>query len=87
MQVWKFVLEITDEQTIAMPLGAEILEVGSQFDRLCIWAIVDPDAGRTDRRFLIAGTGNPIRVRPMRHLGSAVTMNGLLVWHVFEVWE
>lgn len=30
MTVWKFTLQVTDEQTIEMPQGAEILHVGQQ---------------------------------------------------------
>ncbi len=81
--IWKFVLEVTDEQEINMPVCAKVIHVGVQGGLdLCIWAIVDPTADLAPRRFLIFGTGNPMPVRPGNYLGTAHV--GQFVWHVFE---
>lgn len=42
MNVYKYELEITDEQTIRLPLNAELLTVQMQGDKCCLWALVDP---------------------------------------------
>lgn len=41
--IWKFRLEITDEQMVDLPLGAEVLSVGMQGQDLHVWALVNPD--------------------------------------------
>ena len=71
-----------------MPTGAEILHVGMQRGTLYLWAKVDPDAARSNREFMVAGTGQP----PNRRLDDAVHRGTVLdpsrdgmVWHVFEV--
>jgi len=35
---WKYPLEITDEQNLMMPEGAEILTAQMQGGTLCLWA-------------------------------------------------
>jgi hypothetical protein len=42
--IWKFELEVTDLQEVVMPSGAEILSVGNQDGKLCLWAMVSPTA-------------------------------------------
>jgi hypothetical protein len=82
-EVWKYTLEIEDEQSIAMPEGAELLHVGDQYGKLALWARVIPTGEREVRRvILIRGTGHPIWSQP--YIGTVVTANGSLVWHVFD---
>lgn len=85
--VWKFPLEVTDLQEIAMPQGAEILHVGNQFpvnvSTLDLWAIVDPNAPVVARKLAIHGTGHPV-MEGGTHIGSVITAGGALVWHVFD---
>lgn len=47
--IWKFELETTGNQTLKMPIGAEILSVQTQFDKPCLWALVEPNAEKEDR--------------------------------------
>jgi hypothetical protein len=80
--IWKYPLMVTDFQAVRMPQGAEILSVADQRGELCVWALVDPDAGLEDRMFYIFGTGNPVNeVIPMNFLGSV--QQSVFVWHVF----
>lgn len=85
--VWKFtLLDVTDQQEIEMPEGAEILHVGQQFPgswTLEVWALVDPNAPRVARGFVIHGTGHPV-MDGGTHVGSIITAGGQLVWHVFD---
>ena len=86
--VWKYALEIADEQEIVMPQGAELLHVADQeggigITSLALWARVIP-TGQPDvrRSIIIRGTGHPIWTQP--YVGTAVTAHGALVWHVFD---
>ena len=97
--VWKFELEITDEQQVKLPLFARILKVAPAFadGKLDLWVQVQlyeadledwmekPDRYET-RTFHIFGTGHPIPDAPkLQHVDTLVTAGGSLVWHVFEV--
>ena len=87
MTIWKFPLEVTDEQVVEMPAGAQRLCVQTQGERLCLWALVDPDAPLMSRRFAVRGTGHSIEGDSGTYIGSAQQMRGALVWHVFEMGE
>lgn len=87
-RVYKYELSTTDEQFVPMPDGALILHFDAQHGRFCLWALVDPDEDTiTPRRIRVAGTGHDIETdtSKLRHLGTALTGNGMFVWHAFEV--
>ncbi len=66
-----------------MPAGAVVLHVGIQHRILTLWALVDPDAAPSIRRFAVVGTGRPApEDHEGRHVGTVI--EGLFVWHVFE---
>lgn len=82
-EVWKFVLDIVDEQEVAMPQDAELLHVAAQYGKLALWARVIPTGqAEASRLILIRGTGTPIWQQP--HVGTVFTHGGSLVWHVFD---
>ena len=56
MNVYKYELEITDEQIIRLPFAAEILTVQMQRDKCCLWALVDPRNELNERTICIYGT-------------------------------
>jgi hypothetical protein len=85
--VWKYALEIADEQELSMPQGAELLHVAnladSGYHRIALWARVIPsEAPYVRRSLLIRGTGHRISTQP--YIGTVVTNHGALVWHVFD---
>lgn len=85
--VYKFPLEIKDTQTIEMPEGAELLTVQSQKGSLNIWALVDVGKPLIKRTFEVFGTGHPIYYDmgiERTYIGTAQTLGGNLVWHIFE---
>ena len=96
--IWKFKLEITDEQILEMPKGAIFTSVDkiaeptqhSRFDRedrLYLWAIVDSEARKENRTIYIYGTGQPLRPvhkNKKDFIGTVVTEGGQLIWHVFH---
>ena len=81
--IWKFPIEITDEQEVSMPWGARIIHAGLDPAGVpSVWAIVEP--GNTDKSregISIRGTGHPLP-------DSATYLNsfnhGPFVWHVFH---
>jgi hypothetical protein len=68
--------------------GGEVVHVGIQhpgdIDTVTVWTI-EPRTGAQPKRVVqIFGTGQPLPYFAV-HLGSAITMNGMFVWHVFEL--
>jgi hypothetical protein len=89
--VWKF--SLTREYYrpggyhISMPHGAIIRHIACQGGETMIWAEVDTDAPRGDRKFLVVCTGDPIPA-DARHVGSYTEQGEFgpeFVYHVFEV--
>lgn len=81
--IYKYPLEITDKQTIAIHNGAKVLHIGNQHGILTMWAEVD--AAETNpivyETLYIVGTGNPVPDMARHHLGSAII--DPFVWHVY----
>ena len=94
-KIFKYELQITDEQNIAMPSGSRILSVQEQSGNLCLWAVVEKKNTCRDRKIMIFGTGNPLPegLRGFSYdapsgytadfIGTVQASNGL-VWHVFS---
>lgn len=87
MRVWKWALEITDLQTLELPVGAKILTVQLQREAPQLWALCDGTETRKElRQFAIYGTGNPVM-----HGGRATYIStfqlfaGSAIFHVFEL--
>ena len=88
--IWKYPLEVTDEQDLKMPRGARLLHVGCQDGyQPVLWALVELSASLVARRILIFGTGYPIPDRGAviepAYVGTSVGTP--FVWHVFDVGE
>lgn len=80
--IYKYQLEIADEQSVMIPNGYQIALVGLDPNGVpCIWAIVDPERSAAEETIRIVGTGHPIPPNVRRHIGSFV--QGPFVWHVF----
>lgn len=82
MWIAKYELDIeTPPQRIRMARG-KVLHVGTQEDRLFMWALNDDTL--CDRTFRIIGTGPTFEVPYNgQHVGSVQL--GSFMWHVFEV--
>lgn len=85
--IWKYELEITDEQKIDMPFGARILSVQLQSGKPQLWALVETRNSTLPVKILVAGTGNPINMpESARFVDTFQIMNQRghsLVFHVF----
>lgn len=89
-RVLKYELQVTDEQTVDLPRGAELLHVAQQDPsdplHLQLWALVDPDAPDEPRRFAVRGTGHlceDFKQGRLEHIGTVLCPASGLVWHVF----
>ena len=85
--IWKYEIKITDDQSIKMPKGAEILTVQTQDGNPCIWALVDPEADLEYRMIEVFGTGHPIHYDmgiDRKYIGTIQIVEAGLVFHVFE---
>lgn len=85
-EIWKFPLMRKTSQVVEMPVNAVILTLQFQMNTPYIWAMVDPDAEKEYRTFLIFGTGEPITKcdgYDYTYIGTFLS-SGVYVWHVFE---
>lgn len=83
--IWKFLLLLTDSQSLSMPENAQLLSVQLQDGAICLWALVNPDLPVESRTFEIHGTGKPIHCDTgilRRYIGTV--QQRPFVWHVFE---
>lgn len=92
-KVWKFAVPMGEvhghNSTVSMPIGAQIVSVGTQGTDVFVWAIVDPDARLAERRLGYFSTGSPLP--DWDYVGTAHVINpeqpafgSWLVWHVLE---
>ena len=84
MTIWKYVLTTCEEQTIAMPRGAEILALQIQGGLPCIWAEVNPERPLEDKYFITCGTGFALKARANKYVGTYQLTGDGTVFHVFE---
>ena len=82
-KIYKYQIEVTDEQLVTMPAGAQILTVQAQGDRLCLWAVVSLGSPEEKRVIQIYGTGMDFPKHKKCTYIATVQMDGF-VWHVFE---
>lgn len=90
--IFKYTLQITGLQTIAMPKNSEILCVQEQRNEGHLWAIVDENMPLEDRIFEIIGTGHPLEDNSdpeliRSYVGTFQVNGGQFVWHVFELFK
>lgn len=84
-RVFKYVIEVSGFQEVEMPSGADILTAQIQYDKICLWALVNDDNPKEKRRIIVAGTGHPIEYEGiLAFIGTIQELNGQLIWHVFE---
>ena len=83
--IWKFELRVDDLQTVSMPPDSKVLTAQVQREKVCIWALVDPNnAQRIDYPVWVHGTGHPVTDAAQgRYVTSVQLAGGALVFHVF----
>lgn len=82
--IWKYDLQVKDNQFVNMPRGARVLSVQAQNDFPCIWAEVDSEQPKEPRMFVMYGTGHPMVGQSSLYVGTFQLRGGQLVFHVYE---
>ncbi len=86
--IYKYQLEVTDLQNILLPKGAEILTIQAQFEKPCLWALVDPNENsNVSVGIEIFGTGPPVGYDmgvDRKYISTFQLKGGALVFHAFE---
>ncbi len=74
-----------ESSVINMPVGAEVLSVDNQREKISLWYKCDMTARTEPRSFVICGTGQSLPARAdLTFIGSVLLREGTLVIHVFE---
>ncbi len=82
--IFKYVLDITDRQTVLLPKYSKILTVQMQNGEACIWVLCDLNQPYMSRIIKCYGTGNTIPDSLDLYLGTIQSNGGGLVWHFFD---
>ncbi len=80
--IHKYQIDITDSQTIPIPLGGKIIHAGlDPRGTPCLWAVVDTQSPKAPIFVYVVGTGNPMPLHDVQHVGTI--NHGPFMWHVF----
>lgn len=82
-QIWKYSLS-GSSALLEMPAGAQVLCVQMQRGQPMLWALVDTDQPKTERQFVIVGTGHVVDDDDEAHHYIGTAQYGAFVWHIFE---
>jgi hypothetical protein len=88
--IWKYNIPIADDNfSIEIPKGAHILKVALQYGQPVMWVMVDNIAETEERKFFIAGTGEPLTnhdiANPETYIDTFLTMDDRFVLHLFDI--
>lgn len=88
-QIWKWPIEVLDEQVIEVPASTKFLTAQVQDESICVWGEVSigHPTFAVKRRIRIIGTGNPMPSVDMLRFGYLATVQDVpfpgLVWHIY----
>ena len=83
--IWKFEVPPQETFTANLPKRARFLDVQVQKGAPWMWFLLDPEAEKIERKFVVLGTGHPApEAEKLTHLGTFQIYGGDLVLHVFE---
>lgn len=84
--IYKYLLDVTDRQTIMLPKGYKVLSIQPQKDALRLWAKIDTNIQEeSPLDIIIIGTGRPLPddIDIYDHFTTIEMCGGNLVWHIF----
>lgn len=85
MVIWKFKIELQEQQVVLMKKGSQILCAKAQGEDICIWVLCDETAPAEERRIGVYGTGHEITGDPGKYVDTLMLHNGFFVFHVFDL--
>ncbi len=84
--IYKYELETTGIQEIEMPANAQILSVHVQYEKPCIWAMVDTDRITGKVKIATFVTWHEVTSDgSLSYIGTYQLHGGALVFHVFKI--
>lgn len=84
-EIWKFTILIIDRVQVQMPVGAEVLSVCEQYQKIVLYALVSPSQPMSTRDFTVVGTGHTVHdSHRMKFIGTVSLSHGFSMFHVFE---
>ena len=81
--IWKFPIKVTDEVTLEVPEGAQILSIQVQKEVPCLWAKVNPENPKKRMKIRIYGTGHEYQEISGVFIGTFQMQGGSFVFHAF----
>lgn len=82
--IYKYTLEVTDEQLVELPVGSHIIDCQNQKGAIVMWAMIETEQKEmVKRKIIIYGTGHPIK-EPESLTWLDTVQVGNFVWHIFE---
>lgn len=84
-KIYKYPLEIVDEQIVNVPAGAILLTAMLVNDQICLYAVVDESQPMKQRAFYIYATLDEMQDETfarIRHIATVI--HNQYVWHIFE---
>lgn len=86
LTIWKYHLQLTRQQCISAPQGAELLYVGEQYGHVCLWLRCNTKRPKEERTILICDTGQEAPAQHLsRYIGTVLLHDATQVCHVFEL--
>ncbi len=87
LKVFKYTIPTTDYFSLNLPQGAQILTVQTQYEIPNIWALVNPNNPKEERKFRLAGTGHPIEEsnKNLIYIGTFQLVAGSFIGRLFEL--
>ncbi|WP_312697089.1 DUF7352 domain-containing protein [Sphingobacterium mizutaii] len=82
--IYKYDVNIDDQQTVVMPEGYKILSIQVQDREVKLWALVNPENIPVAVKIYIRGTGHPCKgMMDKKYISTFQMRNGQLVFHAF----
>lgn len=82
--IYKYPLILIDSMAIEMHKFAIILDIQIQKKECVLWALVNPNNGYENRKFICKFTGEEFNYEyGFDHIKTLIDSNGI-VWHIFE---
>ena len=85
LNIFKYTLKITDNQTVEMPAGCQAMCIQQQNGQPQLWVLCDPDAPLIPYQILCVGTGHEIKKPVGQYLGTIQVIQPIsFVFHFFS---
>jgi hypothetical protein len=87
-RIWKYQMPVSEQFTMTLPAGAQIIRMAGENGYLWLWAVVDPSAPNEERHFAAfkAGGTMPDDLSKHEFVGMAhIFIQQELMLYIFEV--